>query len=303
MVNDFLRFWATQEALYGLLGLYIFLMIVEWLYYRWAEPDQYDGPDALGNLGVNVITIGLKIIFSIVIPFTLYILVYENFRLATIPIAWWSFIVLFLAQDFLWFFEHKLAHRVGLLWAIHHVHHSSEHYNLTTAGRIFVLDGMSRTILLLVLAIAGFQLEQFLMIVILSDTWGIFVHSKAVKPIPWLDRIIVTPSNHRVHHGRNPQYIDKNYGHVLIIWDRLLGSFEPEVEEVQYGITDSIHTNNSVKIYVSGFDWLFSKMKRCTTTVDKIKCLFMPPEWEPQQGMATASITVPSEERMETPVH
>ena len=276
-----LKLLSSDQAMYGLLIFYITMMIAERIYFALWHQDEYDNHNALGSVGVIAFSIGFRVLFSVIIPFTLYLITFDSFRVMTIPVAWWSWIIIMLTQDFIWYVDHSLAHRVSFYWAAHHAHHSSEKLNFTTAGRAFIVDGMFRTLLLLPLALLGFRFEQLIIILIISDVWGIFVHSDKIPKLGWMDRIFATPSNHRVHHGKNAQYIDKNYGHVFIFWDRLFGTYEPEEEKVVYGVTDTLASNNPTAIYFGGFRWLGQKMKRADGWQDKLRCLVMPPDWEP----------------------
>lgn len=276
---------AIDLALIGLLLAYVALIAVERAWYALRRPGGYDDANMWGSLGVTAISTVLRNMLSLLAPVTIFAFA-SRWALFDIGLVWWSWIVMILAQELIWYVDHRISHRVGLFWAIHHVHHSSPRLNFSTASRACVADGMSRWLMTGLLGLAGFELVQF--VVVLSALYfiAIFSHSEAIGKLGWLDRHFATPANHRVHHAVNPQYIDRNYGHVLMVFDRLFGTFEPEVEPPEFGVTEPVGTDNPVKIYVAGFDWLGRKMARARTLSDTLLCLVMPPEWEP--GLANA---------------
>ncbi|TGY89076.1 sterol desaturase family protein [Marinicauda algicola] len=271
---------ALDLALIGLLVTYLALIAGERAWYALARPGEYDDANMLGSLGVIAISTVLRTAFTLLVPATVFTLA-ARWAVFDIGLVWWSWIAMFLAQELIWYVDHRISHRVGLFWAIHHVHHSSERLNFSTASRAFVADGMNRAILAGLLGLAGFELVQFVVLLLILDFIGIFSHSEAIGKLGWLDRHFATPANHRVHHAVNPQYIDRNYGHVLMVFDRLFGTFAPEVEPPVFGVTEPIGTDNPVRIYGAGFAWLARKIGRAQTLSDRLLCLVMPPEWEP----------------------
>lgn len=186
----------------------------------------------------------------------------------------WGWLAAFVLYDFAWYVNHRMGHRVGVLWAMHHVHHSCPQYNMTVASRGFVADNS----LLLhpvfyLLPIFGLSPLHFVTVKIVTNIWGIAQHTGLVGRLGVIDRWIATPSSHRVHHGSQPQYLDKNYGEVLMIWDRIFGTYEPEVELPKYGVVDPVETANPLKIQVAGFRWLASKLRRMPGRCDRVCCL------------------------------
>lgn len=279
MSESTLQIFGSEYAPLGLFVIFFSLVFVERMYYVFAGHD-YDNRNALGSLGVVLLNTFIRIVLAIIIPFTLYIALFPN-RLFDIPVTWWSFGLLFLIQELIWYASHRLGHRCGIFWAFHHVHHSSEEMNFSVAARGFVFDDTSRIVMAGGVALLGFRFEQFVMLVLLLDLIGIFSHSSAIRKMGWFDKWFITPANHRVHHAINDQYIDKNYGHIIAIYDKLFGSFAAEVEKPVFGVKEQINTNNPGKIYLAGLRWLKRKMDRATNTTDKLRCLYMPPEWEP----------------------
>ncbi|WP_298916876.1 sterol desaturase family protein [uncultured Algimonas sp.] len=262
------------------LGAFICAVVAERLYYRLAGRTDYDDASAMGSLGVFLISLVMRIAFTLLLPIGVVLLASEAAPL-DIPVAWWSWLAAFLLVELCWYVDHRLQHRVGLLWAMHHVHHSAERLHMAAASRAFILDGVLRAELIGLVALAGFSPAQIIPIIILSDIFGIFSHSEAIRKLGWLDRWLATPANHRVHHASNPEYIDRNYGHVLMLWDRLLGTFEPETLKPRFGVTEPIDTNNPLRIYGGGFVWMRRKLAACDTLGQKFECLWRPPEWSP----------------------
>lgn len=279
MSEPTLVLFGSEYAPLGLFVIFFSLVFIERIYYVFSG-HHYNNRNALGSLGVVLLNTLVRILLAIAIPFTLYIALFPN-RFFEIPVTWWSFGLLFLIQELIWYASHRLGHRCGIFWAFHHVHHSSEEMNFSVAARGFVFDDTSRIVMAGGVALLGFRFEQFVMLVLLLDFIGIFSHSSAIRKMGWFDKWFITPANHRVHHAINDQYIDKNYGHILAIYDKLFGSFAAEEEKPVFGVKEQINTNNPGKIYIAGFRWLKQKMDRATTTADKFRCLFMPPEWEP----------------------
>jgi sterol desaturase/sphingolipid hydroxylase (fatty acid hydroxylase superfamily) len=283
MADSELSFIDTDAALTAALLAYLSLIVIERVWYAVFDKGAYDNADLGGNLGVIAISTTLRAVMTLALPLTFYAAL-AQFAVFDVPVVWWSWIIIFLAQELIWYVDHRLSHRVGFLWAIHHVHHSSQRLNFSTASRAFISDGMNRAVMAGVLALAGFDVVQFLVVMMIVDFLGIFSHSEAIRKLGWLDRHFATPANHRVHHATNPQYIDKNYGHVLMIFDKLFGTFEPEVEAPRFGVTEPLNTHNPVRIYGAGFAWLGRKMARADTAGQKLLCLIKPPEWEPESA-------------------
>src|SRR6185436_19175726 len=151
----------------------------------------------------------------------------------------------FLLVDLAYYCSHRTSHGVNLLWAGHVVHHSSEEYNLAVALRQSSLHGLFTWVFYLPLALAGIPPETYLVCYALNLVYQFWIHTQAVGRLGRLTELVMnTPSHHRVHHGRNPRYLDRNHAGVFIIWDRLFGTFEPETERVVYGLTKDIHTFN-----------------------------------------------------------
>ncbi|MGV2988015.1 sterol desaturase family protein [Vibrio sp. E150_011] len=189
------------------------------------------------------------------------------------------FIVLMVLQDFFYYWFHRSSHRVRWMWAAHVVHHSSENMNFSTAFRqslMYPLAGM--WLFWVPLVVIGFEPKWVVLVVLLNLGVQFFVHTQWIKTLGIIEWVLNTPSHHRVHHGRNPQYIDKNYAGVLIIWDRLFGTFEPEVETVRYGISKPVNSFNPFVVTFSEWKMLWRDVFAPNQTLkQRIMIILSPP--------------------------
>lgn len=204
------------------------------------------------------------------------------FALMDIPVTWWSWIAAFLLADFIYYWQHRWEHEIRLLWAYHSIHHSSPEFNLTTALRLAWVEGLIVWIFYVPMILLGFGLGQTviaLSAVIAYQTW---IHTEKIGKLGRLDAVLNTPSAHRVHHGSNDQYLDKNYGGVLIIWDRLFGTYQAEEEPVVYGITTPLGTSNPVTINFREYVQIFKDIRTARNLREIAGYLFKAPGWKPR---------------------
>ena len=162
--------------------------------------------------------------------------------------VWWSWPLALIAADFSYYWMHRIEHEHRILWASHSVHHSSEDYNLSIGLRLSLTDSLTEWIFLVPMILLGFSPFQTVIAIALVTQYQHWIHTQYIGKLGWLDEVFNTPSAHRVHHGSNPEYLDKNYGGVLIIWDKLFGTYAREEAPVVYGLTKNIDTNNPLKI-------------------------------------------------------
>lgn len=208
--------------------------------------------------------------------------VYE-FRFFTIPVTWWSFILIFFADDFSYYWFHRISHECRLFWASHVVHHSSQKYNLSTALRQTWSGGFYTFIFWLWLPLLGFHPAMILLQMSISLLYQFWIHTETIEQMPkWFEAVFNTPSHHRVHHGSNPIYLDRNHAGILIVWDKLFGTFQPELkdEKVTYGLVKNINTFNPIKI--AFLEWLYMFKDAFTgrkTFRERLNYLFKPPGW------------------------
>ena len=202
-----------------------------------------------------------------------------DWRLFDIEMSVSAFLLLVVLQDFFYYWFHRASHRIRWMWAAHVVHHSSERMNFSTAFRqslMYPLAGM--WIFWLPLVIIGFDPKWVVFVVLFNLGLQFFVYTQSIRSLGWLEWVFNTPSHHRVHHGINRQYIDKNYAGVLIIWDRMFGTFEPEVETVRYGISKPVNSFNPIRVTFAEWKDMFYDVTRPNLTwKQRWRCLFAPP--------------------------
>ncbi len=228
---------AVNPILYAIPVFLLTLLAEAWMAHRRAL-GAYDIPDALTSLQFGALS-QVSAVFTRVFTLGIYVLVYEHLRLFELPIdALWVWLFALVFYDFVYYWVHRLGHEVNLLWAAHQVHHSSEYFNLSTALRQSATGAFTTWPFYLVMAIIGVPPVVFVTVALIDLLYQYWVHTELVGKLGWVDRVFVTPSNHRVHHGQNHWCIDCNYGGIFILWDRLFGTFveERDDEPVGYGI-------------------------------------------------------------------
>ena len=191
----------------------------------------------------------------------------------------WVLSILF--ADFSYYWMHRFEHEYRILWAYHSVHHSSEDYNLTVAMRLSLIEGLFEWIFLIPMILVGFNPFQTIISLLLIAQYQSWIHTERILRLSWLDEILNTPSVHRVHHGSNEKYLDKNYGGLLIIWDKMFGTFQREEEQVVYGLTKNINTNNPITINFIEYRQIWKDLQKCKTWKDKWKIIFGKLQWRP----------------------
>ncbi|MBN3820985.1 sterol desaturase family protein [Paraburkholderia sp. Se-20369] len=263
----------------------VFLFCIGWEAWHLARTRPQDAVygwrDTLCNAALALMHQGAdKVAWLFVIP--VYAYCYQHYRLFTWQDGWLSFAVLFVAQDLLYYVFHRASHRVRWLWAAHVVHHSSERMNFSTAMRqslMYPIAGMWA--FWLPLAFLGFPPQQIVGIVLINLAFQFFVHTQAVGKLGWVEYVFNTPSIHRAHHARNARYIDRNYAGVLVIWDRLFGSFveEAPADPPQYGIVERLGSNNPLVATFHEWGSMAADAWRVPGWRNKLRAVFGPPEW------------------------
>jgi len=233
------------------------------------------------NIFISIVnTILERLAFGAV--FVIGIFASEFFAVANIPLSWWSWPLAILAADLTYYWMHRCEHRVRLLWTYHSVHHSSPEFNFSTALRLAWIEALFTWIFFVPMVVAGFdpaQVVAALAIVIAYQSW---IHTEKLGKLGFLEAVLNTPSNHRVHHGRNPIYLDKNYGGILIIWDKMFGTYEPETEKVMFGITEPVGSSNPFVINFRETALLVKDVLRPGPLKSRFARIFMPPGWGKQ---------------------
>jgi sterol desaturase/sphingolipid hydroxylase (fatty acid hydroxylase superfamily) len=277
---------------------FILLILVEIIAARLLDRDQYELRDTAASLTMGFVN-GIELLFAASLLYTVLSFIY-SFRLFDIGYRWWAFALLFFAEDFCFYWFHRLSHEHRLWWAVHVNHHSSQHYNLSTALR----QPWFGTVALiwlpwLPLALLGFPVPMILFQKAVNLVYQFWIHTELIGRLPrWVEAVFNTPSHHRVHHASNPRYLDANYGGTLIIWDRLFGTFiaEEAIEPCRYGIVRNIGTFNPLKIALHEWIGLVRDVAGAPGWRIRLGYLFGPPGWRPD-GSGRTSATIKAEWR------
>ncbi|MFQ3196733.1 MAG: alkylglycerol monooxygenase [Paraglaciecola sp.] len=261
---------------------FFFLLIgFELIAEKVRKTDYYRVNDAINSLTAGVLSRMIDIVKAMV-PFTVYVMLYDNFALLILPQVMWVWIGAFIMYDFCYYWKHRLGHEMNILWAAHVVHHSSEEYNLTTALRQSSSSIFS-WIFYLPMALLGVDPLLLLSVGSLNLIYQFWVHTRHIPKLGWFEWVFVSPSNHRAHHGQNHIYIDCNYGGVFIIWDRLFGTFQEELanEPPIYGIRKALHSWNPLYANVHVYQQLLKDSWRTKRWRDKWAVWFGRTGWRP----------------------
>jgi len=238
----------------------LFGLISAEIIWSWkTDKKVYDVKDTFANL---VIFAGFQLSKFLFAGYQLALFgLFYKFRIFAIHKSAWVFALTFIGVDFCYYWFHRVSHVVKFFWAFHLVHHSSQQMNLTVSYRLNWLGVLVSPLFYIPLALLGLPLDYIVLCYAVNLFYQFFLHTEAIGKLGFLENIIDTPSNHRVHHGSNPVYIDKNYGGVFIIWDKLFGSYCPEGEKVTYGITTGFAGYRPLVLVFKGFvDLVKNKM-------------------------------------------
>ncbi|MFY7840133.1 MAG: sterol desaturase family protein, partial [Lacibacter sp.] len=199
--------------------------------------------EAVANVNVGIAE-RLSDLFTTGLFYYFFAWIYQHFALFDIKPNWFTWIALFLFTDLLWYWYHRFGHEVNIFWGFHVVHHQSDDFNYTVAARITVLQSTARSLFWSFLPLLGFPPEMITTLLLIHGAYPFFTHTQLIGKLGWLEYVFVTPSHHRVHHSSNPQYLDKNYSDVLIIWDKFFGTFAKEEEKPKYGLTKPLNSHS-----------------------------------------------------------
>ena len=263
--------------------VYIVIIGVELLLSNYHHKKIYKWKDTAANIYLMLLNASLDLFVRGVYLFILsYFYHYRIISFGNIIVYWG---VLLVAEDFLYYWLHRFDHEIRLFWAVHVTHHSSQQLNFSVGFRSSVFQPLYRFIYFIPLALLGFKPIDIAFIYSATQIWGIFVHTELIKKMGWMEYVLVTPSHHRVHHASNPKYLDMNMGMFLIIWDKLFGTFQPElaVEEYQslrYGLTKPIEKETPINIVFHEWNSIHRDLLRKDIGWrDKLLYVFGPPGW------------------------
>ncbi len=272
--------------------VFVLLLALEWLSFTHAGADDdelkgYDRRDTATSLSMGLGNVAVNAAWKLVV-LAVYAGLYELTPLRIPADAWWAWVLLFFADDFAYYWFHRTSHVVRVFWASHVVHHSSQHYNLSTALRQTWVP-MTALPFWLPLALLGFPPWMILLEQAISLFYQFFLHTERVRRLPrGVEAVMNTPSHHRVHHGANRLYLDRNYGGILIIWDRLFGSFQGETEPVRYGLTKNIDTHAPARVAFHEYAAIAGDVRRARSWRERAGYLFRGPGWAPGRAGSEA---------------
>ncbi|HSC83252.1 MAG TPA: sterol desaturase family protein, partial [Pseudomonas sp.] len=262
---------------------FFLLIALELLADRWRGLNTYRLADALNSLSTGVLSTTSGLLTKAFGLLT-YAFAWQHLALFELPAEQlWVWIFAFFFYDFCYYWLHRMGHERSILWAAHAVHHQSEEYNLSTALRQTSTGFLLGWIFYLPMAIAGVPPLVFLSVGAMNLLYQFWVHTRHVPKLGWLEWIFITPSNHRVHHAQNPVYMDRNYGGVFILWDRLFGTFQEELEAepVVFGVTVPLRSWNPLWANLQVYAALWQDARRAESWWDKLRIWFMRTGWRP----------------------
>ncbi|MEM9209284.1 MAG: sterol desaturase family protein [Pseudomonadota bacterium] len=237
--------------------------------------------DSATNFLTQILSVGINAVAFAVFYFAA-LAFFHRFALFDISVTWTTVLLCVVLADLMYYWEHRFSHRVGLAWATHTVHHSSPHFNISVAYRFGPMDGFWPLFFHIPLVIVGFSPIVVLVAELFVLTYQTLLHTETIGKLPKpIEFIFNTPSHHRVHHGANEEYIDKNYGGVFIVWDRLFGTFAEERADVVFGVTEPLKSVNPFVVFFHGFTRLWRDVKHTPGWGNKLAVLIKPPGWRP----------------------
>ncbi len=273
------EFGAAFDDAFYIIGVAIFAIeILKGLFTRTLS---WRGAfDMIASISTQIPYLLIEVLF-LSVAYAGYVLLADQLVSWTFPITASTALLAVLAADFVYYWEHRIAHRVRVFWTQHAVHHSSRFMNVSVAIRFGPLEGVVSTIFHLPLIFIGFPPELIFVGIIVVLAYQTWIHTELIGKLGPLDEVLNTPSNHRVHHGCDEKYIDKNYGGILIIWDRLFGTFQREEETPRYGLKRDYNDVNPLSVWFSELPRFFRDIKSARSWREVWMYLFAPPGWAP----------------------
>ncbi len=257
--------------------LFVGLMLLEFFVAKRRGKKFFNFTNSIANVNVGIAE---RLLDTLVTGLFFFVYDYLNrhFGIFDIKPSIVLWVALLICTDFTWYWYHRLAHEINVFWAAHIVHHQSEDFNYTVSARITVFQAFIRTGFWAILPIIGFPAEMIISVLLVHGLYPFFIHTRLVGNLGILEYIFVTPSHHRVHHASNPEYLDKNYGDVLIIWDKLFGTFKKEESEIVYGLTRPLNSNSFLWQHFHFLLELGVAVKREKGFMNKMRKLFGRPD-------------------------
>jgi sterol desaturase/sphingolipid hydroxylase (fatty acid hydroxylase superfamily) len=287
---------SLRETILILISTPLYLLVIggEILLSHIQKLPTYSVKDTLQNIYLMLLNASIDLLFrgvyiGIVLNF------FYNHRIMELSITWKYWVLLFVFEDFMYYWLHRVDHVCRLFWATHVTHHSSPKYNFSVGFRSSVMEPLYRFVYFIPIAACGFKPLDIAFVYAATQIWGILVHTQKINKLGWLELILVTPSHHRVHHASNIKYLDKNMGMFLIIWDKLFGSFQAELEPdnyepIKYGLTKPIEKETPVTIVFHEWNQIWKDLRRKDIGLkSKWHYLFGPPGWSHDGSSMTSN--------------
>ncbi len=274
---------SYAQALNIAVPVFVLLIALEALIAKRKGMQVNRGADAISSLSSGVTNV-VKSVLGLSVAIVSYSWMVKHLAIFEIKAVWAVYLIAFVVKDFAGYWMHRLEHEINFLWNRHVIHHSSEEFNLSCALRQSVSEVFSYVVfLMLPAALVGVPTEVFAVVAPVHLFFQFWYHTRVIGKLGFLESFLVTPSHHRVHHAMNPEYIDKNYSQILIIWDKLFGTFQPELDEIPpvYGVTRPAHTWNPIIINFQHLWILVKDAWRTRNLWDKLRIWFMPTGWRP----------------------
>jgi alkylglycerol monooxygenase len=268
--------------------VFFLLILIELIVGLLRGRNTYRLSDAINSLSLGVLS-QISAVFMQLLRIGLYAWLVQRVALFELPSdrlwVWLSGVLLY---DLCYYWHHRMGHEVNLLWAAHVVHHQSEDYNLSTALRQTSSGALLGWVFYVPMALLGYPVEVFAAVALIDLLYQFWVHTQQIGKLGWLDRVFVTPSNHRVHHAVNDVYLDKNYGGILILWDRLFGTFieERDAEPVIFGTRSPLRSWNPLWANFEVYKSIWSDAWHAQRFADKLRIWFARPDWRPADVVA-----------------
>lgn len=275
---------------------FFFLLIaLELVVDHWRGVRTYRLADAINSISAGLLSQALGLLTK-ALGILVYAVAFEQLALFRLDAnELWVWLLAFVFYDFCYYWNHRIGHERNVFWASHVVHHQSEEYNLSTALRQTSTGFLLSWVFYLPMALAGVPPLVFLTVAALNLLYQFWVHTRHIPKLGWFEWFFVSPSNHRVHHAQNPVYMDRNYGGVFIVWDRLFGTFQEELDEepVIFGVTTPLASWNPLWANVQFYVQLWRDAVRAGSWWDKLRIWFMPTGWRPADVAAQYPLAKP----------
>lgn len=243
--------------------------------------------DTLASLSTQIPFYVVEV-FSFLAMITTYFVLWDNITPLQLPVNGWTIAAGIIAADFAYYWEHRTSHEIRLLWTGHAVHHSSPIFNTAVAFRFGPIEPFVAIMFHLPLIVLGFHPAIVILGELAVQAYQFWIHTEVIGRLGPIDRVLNTPSNHRVHHGSDEKYLDRNHGGILMIWDRMFGTYQAEEETPTYGLTTQINTTNPIKVWISEYPPLIADLRSSSSWNDWFGYLLNPPGWQPQSAEQTA---------------